>query len=86
MDWGNLPDQVIRHRWPVRLVIRIQCMAESFSFGIEYTGGLGCGIILFKALKHIHETKDCTGRFTSSIAQVRQCMVGTVQEIGSINQ
>ena len=79
MDGCGLACEIVRHGRTISLVFLIEVMTESFTFGIEYTGSVGCGIIFFKTVQHIQKTVYGAGRFAFGIAQIRQGMVGTIE-------
>ena len=85
MDGCGLFDQIVWHGRTVCLVFLIKIITESLAFRVEYTGNVGCGIILLQTVQHIQKTIDGSSRFAFGIAQIRQGMISAIKVTGSID-
>ncbi len=79
VDGLDLGRQVFRHGRTVRLVFRIQIVAERLATRIENTCGILCLIVGYKLAQHIDYAVQRTRRFALRIAQIRHSVESAVQ-------
>ena len=90
MDRLNLRAQIVGHGAAVLFVFRVQLVAKSRAFGVEYAGRKVGGEILAQPLHHVDHAANGTGGLAVRVAgygtQIRHGMEGTVQITGAVNQ
>ena len=59
----DLHRQIRRHGRPVRFIVGIQFIAESFTFCIKHARAIIGLVILVQAPQHIEHAMNCAGRF-----------------------
>ncbi len=85
---SDLGRQLVRHRRPVSLVLRIQVMAEGLAFRVEHHGDVLRGILRQQAAQHVHHPVYRPGRFAAGVGQLLQVryVEGPVQVGRAIDQ
>ena len=76
----------------MRLVVGIQFVAKGFALGVEHAGrqyrriGLFGVVVCTQFFQHADHAVYSAGRFTGSVAQVGQGVIGAIQITGTINK
>ena len=79
MNRFNLLGQIFWHGRTMRFVVTVERVAKGGSASVKNTGAVFCIDIAGQSAQHRDHAVQCTGRVARLVAQVRQCMKGTVQ-------
>jgi hypothetical protein len=78
--------QIVRHGCAMRFVLIEQIVSECTAGGIEHHGDAIGRLLLDHLVQHVQHAQDRPGRLPLGVGERRQCMEGSIQIRGTVDQ